>query len=723
MITASLSISLGGSVLLAIFLLILFIGLAFAFYRFTLPPLPPGKRIALSALRAVSLSLLLLLFFEPLLRFIRHDDQQPVVTVLVDNSQSLTVSDNNGNRTDAVKKLLASNYIGSLPSGTAVRYNIFSSSLHSVESSKTDSIQFNGEATNISNAFSEIKEKMNKENIQSVVLISDGNYTVGKNPLYDAEALGLPVYTIGVGDTTEQKDILVEKILTNNLAYAETRVPVDVTIKSSGFNYEKVEVTVAEGSAVLDRKMITLQEGTKEYAATLFVEPKEEGTKKYTVSVSKLPGELTEKNNTRQIFMKILKSKLRVLILAGAPNPDVSAVRQALTEDQHITVTSRVQKSPGEFYEGQLSQAIADSADCLVLIGFPSSASSPAVLQQLKDIIEQKKKPLLFINSKTTDYTKLQQLSSVLPFDWSGLSNSEVNVFPAVIEKQKMNPLINLEGMITADSWNELPPVFKTQTIFHAKAESDVLAMVKIQNVVINEPLVITRNVNRQKSFAITGHGIWRWRLLAQGNTQTEQFLPLLISNAVRWLTTKEEGKNVRVTPVKEIFTTDEPVEFTAQVYDDQLHPVDNAELKVELQKGKETFQVDMTAIGSGRYEGAVENAAGGDYTFTGKATIDGASLGEDKGRFSVGETNAEFLETRMNKELLEQIAFRTGGKYYDVKNASGLSDDLSSAVKLTPKEIIQTSEIELWNWQYIAAILVLLFGIEWFLRKRSGML
>ena len=127
MTTASLSISLGGSVLLAILLLILFIGLAFAFYRFTLPPLPPGKRIVLSALRAASLSFLILLFFEPLLRFIQHDDQQPVVAVLVDNSQSLTISDNNGNRTDAVKKLLASGYISSLTSGTAVRYNTFSS--------------------------------------------------------------------------------------------------------------------------------------------------------------------------------------------------------------------------------------------------------------------------------------------------------------------------------------------------------------------------------------------------------------------------------------------------------------------------------------------------------------------------------------------------------------------------------------------------------------------
>ena len=45
------------------------------------------------------------------------------------------------------------------------------------------------------------------------------------------------------------------------------------------------------------------------------------------------------------------------------------------------------------------------------------------------------------------------------------------------------------------------------------------------------------------------------------------------------------------------MFTTDEPVEFTAQVYDEQLRPVDDAELIVELQHGKESTQL---ALGSG---------------------------------------------------------------------------------------------------------------------------
>ena len=721
MIAADLSISLGGNVVLAVLLVAGLIGLAVLFYRFTLPPLPPRRRMLFSALRSCSLVLLLLLFFEPLLRFIRTIEQQPAIAILIDDSQSMSIRDNAGDRAAAIRKLLGARYLSNLPAET--KYFRFASKLQPISPSGLDSIQFSGEATNIGDALASLKDRLTKENIQSVVLISDGNYTIGKNPLYDAEAIGVPVFTVGIGDTTEQKDLLVANVLTNNLVYAETRVPVDVTIKSSGFDGEKVEVTVSEGTEVLDRKLIVLQAGTRDYPVKLSIEPKEEGTKKYTVGVSKLPGELTDKNNARPVFVKVLKSKLRVLMFAGAPSPDVSAVRQSLAEDEHFSVHVFVQKSQNEFYEGSFSRAALDSADCIVLVGFPSQATSNSLLQQLRDIVDQEKKPLLFVNGKTVDYGKLQSLEPFLPFSWSGVSAAEVNVFPSVSERQKTHPLINLEGTITADSWQQLPPIFKTQTVFRSKAEADILASVKTQNIILNEPLVAIRAINRQKSFAITGHGIWQWRLLAQGNSQTEKFLPLLLTNAVRWLTTRDEGKNVRVVPTKEMFTTDEPVEFTAQVYDEQLRPADNAEMKVELQRGKETIHVALNAIGSGRYEGSIEGVGEGDYTFVGKATADGKSYGEDRGRFTVGQVNAEFLETRMNKQLLEQIAFRTGGKYYNHANAANITGDLGSSVKFAPKELVQTSEIELWNWQYLIAILVVLFGVEWFLRKRSGML
>jgi hypothetical protein len=717
------TLSLRGSVVLAIALVIVAAAAAFAFYRFTLPPLPPRQRYMLSTLRAISLACILLLFFEPIIRIVHRNELPPRVAVLLDNSQSAGMTDNAMNRSDAMRKWMKSSPLSGLPSPAVPFYYGFAGKITMQSDTPPDTISFSGQSTDISAALGTIKERQQKDNIQAVVLVTDGNYTTGKNPLYDAQAMGLPVFTVGLGDTAEQKDVLVEKVLTNAIAFAESRVPVEATIKSSGYNGENVEVTLSEGQTVVDTKHVVLGEGTREYPVELFAEPKEEGMKRYVVTVSHLAGELTEKNNTHSFFIKVLKSKLRVAILAGAPSPDLAAVRQALTEDGHFTVESFPEKSATDFYGAHLARPALDSADCIVFVGFPSAVTGGAVLQLVHDALSAAGKPLLFINSRTTDYSKLSTFESFLPFTWSGITQSEMAVFASVAPAMSAHPLVTLEGSMTADSWKALPPVFMTTTQFRAKPDAQTLAFAELQSSVLPEPLILLHDRNHQKTLAVTGEGVWQWHLMAQGTAQTEKFFPDFISNSVRWLTTKDDDKRVKIAPVRQAFTTAEPVEFSAQVYDEQMNPFDNAEVAVEISKGADHIHLALQATGNGLYSGAAEGLGEGEYSYSGRATGNGKSFGDDNGKFSVGEVNAEFIETRMNKQLLDQIAFRTGGNYYDIGNASMLAADIARKVSFSSKELVEANEIELWNWRYFLGVLVAALGVEWLMRKLYGML
>jgi hypothetical protein len=720
----SISISLGGGYAVALLVMVVIILASFIFYRFTLPPISRSKRTVFSLLRGCALSLLLLLLFEPLLRNIQHRQQSPVIAIMVDNSQSMSLVDGSGDRAVELNKLLHQAQFQQPMTGEEFRYYTFASSLSLPSETRPDSLVLNGETTDLSDALNGLKDKAEEENIRAVVLLTDGVYTTGKNPGYAAEALGIPVYTVGVGDTAEQKDVLIENINTNTLAYAGERVPVDIVVHSSGYQNENVDVSIQSGAAVLDHKVLTLGYGSRSYPVRLAVEPKEEGIQKYTVEVTKLPGELTDKNNTRSVFMKVLKSRLRVDLIAGAPSPDVAAIAEILKEDEHFTMREYVQKSSSEFYGGDLTDAVLDSADCLVLVGFPTAATAPSTLQRVVHTIDQKKTPVLFCAGKLIDASKLSALESILPFGWSGgAMGEETSILAVIPERAKNHPLIILDGNASALDWQKLPPIYKTQMAFHAKPESDVLATISVQNIVFPEPLIAVRSVAHQRSLGITGYGLWRWRLMAQDDERTGKLFPLFLTNAVRWLTTNENEKHVRITPVKEAFTTGEPVQFTAQVYNDQLRPVDNAELVVGVTKGNEKTPLVMSPVGNGRYEGSINGLPEGDYTFTGRATINGTLSGDDGGRFTVGQLNVEFLETRMNKPLLEQIAYRTGAKYFPVAHAESLMNNLQSNVHLAPKELVHTTEIELWNWKYLAAFIVFFFAIEWFLRKRSGMI
>jgi hypothetical protein len=723
MITAAITLSFGGSLLLFGVLLLIAVGLSLFFYRTTLPPLPPRRRLLFSALRALALSLILLAIFEPVLRLVRTEAIPATVAVLVDVSQSMAIRSGGraGDRPMMLRQALHAPTL--LPNGIRAEFFSFDGKLARATPSLPDSLPLTGELTNIAAAFAGLKNQIQERNIQSVLLLSDGNYTAGRNPLYDAEALGVPVSTVGIGDTAEERDILIENVSTNTVAYAGMRVPVDVTVRSSGYGGENVEVTLRDGATVVDRRLLTLTPGTNEYPLRLTAEPKEEGTSRFTVNVSALPGELTERNNVHSFYMKVLRSKLRVVLFAGSPTPDVAAIRQAAAEDERITVSAYVQKSPGEFYEGPPPPSSLDSADCLIFVGFPSAATDGATVKLLADLFEREHTPLLFVNGKGTDFATLRSFEGVLPFTWTNLAPGETYVFPLVSDPARNHPLVTLGDAVAPDAWQHLPPIYRGQTTFRAKPEATVLATMSVQNVPIGEPLVAVRSVARQKSFAITGYGIWRWRLSAQGTQGLERFLPLLTSNVIRWLTTREENKNVRIAPVKESFTTAEPVEFEAEVYDEQLRPVDRATVTVELTHGKERFQLQLTAVGNGRYEGSLDGLGEGSYAFSGKAVADGRALGEDKGKFSVGQVNAEFIETKMNKTLLEQIAYRTGGQYYDAADAGAAGGEMARAVKFADREQVQAAEIELWNWPYLTAAILLLFAIEWYVRKRAGML
>jgi hypothetical protein len=724
MFPTDISAGISGSAWLLLAALLICVGAAWFFYRYTLPALPPKRRLLMSSLRALTLTLLALLLFEPILRLVSRSALPASVAVLIDDSQSMAIRDRSGARDERLREWIRSGPLGDLPGNVRLAYYRFSHNATPVSSANpADSMEFKGETTDMAAAVEKARIDAPAENFRAVVLVSDGNYTIGRSPVYGAEALGLPVYTVGVGDTAEQKDLLVSRALTKDIAYAGTNLPFDVLVKSSGFGGEKVEVTLSEGTTVVDRKLITLERGVREYRLQMSAMPAGEGSKKYSVAVSQLPGELTTRNNSQSLFVKVLKSKLNILLLAGAPGPDVTTVRQLLVEDPHFSVSAFIQRQGGTFYGGTLEGKTLDSADCLVLVNFPTGYTPGQTLQQIRELFERSKKPLFFLAGPAVDEAKLNAISGVLPFSIGAVGPLEMMVVPSIPERFRMNPLIHLADDITEAEWRRLPPLFVRQSVVRAKPESEVLAAMVFQNVQMNDPLVAVRNVNRQKSVGISGYGLWRWQLLTQGSRDGSKLVAAFLTSSVRWLTTQEEKKNVHVTPVKERFSSSEPVEFTAQVYDSQLRPAEHADMTLELKKGKEVYRLAFDDIGNGRYEGSLQGVPEGDYTYEARASVAGQALGEDRGAISVGQINVEFLETRMNKQLLEHIAFRTGGEYMDIGESGDLAKRIAASANLNDREQVRTAEIEIWNWNYMVPIILFFLSLEWFLRKRMGML
>jgi hypothetical protein len=716
----SLALSFAASVVLLAVLILAAAAFSVYTYRYTVPEITRRRRIVLTTLRALALAMLLFLIFEPILNLRRTRMVPPRVAVLMDDSKSMTIRDGNTERGQAVRALVADrDFLAALDRGDPRPYR-FASTTRPIKTLRPDSLRFGGGETDISAALQQAQDDLREENLRAVVLVTDGNVTSGKNPLYTAEALGVPVFVIGVGDSTERKDLVVTSVLANSIAYVESALPIDASIRGSGFGEQAVSVSLMEGGTLVEKKTIQLRGGSNEYPVQFTYTPRTDGVKKMTVEVAPAQGELTVKNNRRTFFVKVLKSKMNVVLVAGAPNPDVSMFDQVLTRDRNVTVTSFIQKLGTSWYGNAPTQQAFLNADCIVLIGYPLQQSGTDVLNMIRTAAEKEAKPLYIVFSREIDLQKLKSaLDAWLPFDVVQYRRDETQVFFEVPQDARRSPVISTG--IPADAWGKLPPIFKTESSFKARVGAQTLATMKINNIAFNEPLLLTRKINRSKVVAFTGYGLWRWQLAA--DVLGGRVPDMLLSNAVRWLTTRDDDKRVRIQPVKEFFDSGEPVEFSAQVYNESYEPVDNATVTVSIKGAQGAVELPLTSVGAGRYAGRWEGATEGDYTCTGEATRDGASLGKDDGRFSIGELNVEFQETRMNNVLLRQLAARTGGAYFPVGNAGGLGNAIGAIKDFAPKENIQKSDIQLWNLVWLLGLAVLLFAVEWYLRKQSGMI
>ncbi len=237
----------------------------------------------------------------------------------------------------------------------------------------------------------------------------------------------------------------------------------------------------------------------------------------------------------------------------------------------------------------------------------------------------------------------------------------------------------------------------------------------------VNRPLILTRKLGAKRSIAVLAFNIWRWKLLASDNSPNP--FDSFILNSVKWLNIKDEQKFVTIRTAKKIYSLGENIDFTAQVYDQSYNPVSDAEVNVKITSGNENYDVTMNSLGNGLYEGTLETNKTGDYSYNGSALQNGNKLGTDSGNFNVGEVDIEMLNPRMNFEFLKSLATQTGGQYFSASSYDQLFQILKKITDNSSKEKIETSEVSLWSNEWLMVIAILLFGLEWFLRKRFGML
>jgi len=693
---------------------------AFAVYRYTVPPVSRLRRSMLWIVRGAALVLLVFLLFEPLLTYLSGRARPPVVALLVDRSASMAVSGRGEDRAQVLRSFLSGSALSALAHRAQARVFVFADSVAEAPLDSLKTLPLSGVGSDLAAAGTRAQKALSTENLVAVVLVSDGAYNLGENPVRVASLSPVPVYTVGVGDTVGEADAFIAQITTNELTYAGSRVPVDVRVQARGLAGKSALLRLlrANGSEIA-RQDLRFAGNESETAATLSFEATESGDLRLMAALDSVPGESMLQNNRRSVIVRVLERKASVLLIAGAPSADLTILRQTLEADTTVEVVAIVEAGGGRFLYGAEAPSAADleKASLFVLCDFPTARSAPGLVEAVARASLERRIPVLFQAGPHLSVSRLSELKSVLPVESPRQVLSEEVVLTRAAAG---HPALTSAAPLPAE-WTELPPVYGGVGNFTVGGGGQVAVKLSREalGIVEDEPGLVLWELGGRRAAALLCWGTARWKLQLAGHQAAAAFYDQVISRLRGWLVAPAEEQRVKIRTSKKMYSSAEVVRFNAQVYGADLAPRDDAALDLRVTSGSRTESVAMRSRGNGRFEGELTPWAAGEYRFAGSAQVNADTLGGDRGLFAVEPFNVELLDPRARFDVLRQVAQVSGGGFAPVAHA----DTLLSRLKFEPRVVVTRHEVSLWRQGLLIVIIIALLAIEWTVRKRSGML
>jgi hypothetical protein len=266
-------------------------------------------------------------------------------------------------------------------------------------------------------------------------------------------------------------------------------------------------------------------------------------------------------------------------------------------------------------------------------------------------------------------------------------------------------------------AWVELPPIQILGNNLFLSQNSNVL----LKDNITQRPIVFTNSGTNLKSVVITSANIWKWKLLAS-NKELNLFDNFIL-NAIKWLSIENDKNGFSVQPSKNNYKLGEKIIFSANLFDSTLEPISDAKIFLETQNGDANETVYFTQQGNGLYEAEVLPKNAGQLIFNASVEDYEQNLSSVNGKINIEAIDIESIERRMNKPLLQSIADNSNAVYASLneieKSLFKMNEQFENKIyfKNTDKEL------RLSNFEIILIIVVLLFSIEWILRKWLRML
>ena len=625
---------------------------------------------------------MLLLIINPTIKKNELENHKPILSILVDNSSSISFFNENEIIKNLVDKLNADQ---ELKNKFQIKNFKFDKTL-----SNLDTLSFKENETNIYKSINSLNE-LHKGEISPIILLSDGNQTIGNDYQYlNSKEV---IYPVVIGDTAVYSDLKISQVNVNKYSFIKNKFPVEIFINYKGFDDVTSKVKITKNGKTVFSRNVKLTSKNNSKSITAYLTSYKEGLQYYNVSISKIKGEKNINNNSKIFSVEVINQQTKVLILSSILHPDIGVLKKAIESNKQRSVMS--------FLIDDFKRQLKDFQ--LVILHQPNYKFNK-VLNELK----------------TNNYNFL--INSGAKTDWNFINKNQLGLSKSAISQtENYGSFLNDSFLPFSQKdigFNQFPPLKdKFGKVVFSK-DYQTLLFQNINGIKTEQPLLATLEENNHKVGVLFGEGLWKWRATSFLNTSSFKEFDGFIGNLVQYLASNRKRNRLEVTS-ENLYSSSETINISA-FYTDKTYKFDkraNLEITITNLDTKTITKLPFSLVNNS-YQTEIEGLPSGNYSFVVSVLKEKISK---RGKFKITNFNIEEQFTNADSNKLQKLAFNSKGKVFYKNQFTALKDELLSnqSYYTTQKSIVK--EQNLLDWKWVLFFIIGLFTVEWFVRKYFG--
>lgn len=739
-------------------------------YGQTRPQVTAGLTRLLIGLRVAALLLLLLALAGPVLSRLRISNRAAVCAVVLEDSGSMQIRDADGDtlqsRWSAALAMAArvDSVLGRLD--PAVRTVMLRGNgiapIRELAPRDTPPAEPSARGTDLENLRRQAADHLAGQPVAAMVMISDGQETNtrrGTRP-GSGHRLAGKLFVIGVGDAAGPPDRLLKDLRYPDTAYVGDQITVEFAVDhrylAGGKRMGPQRITArltADGKPVAEK---TVTSAEKLVPFVMSFSPAGEGVQTYELSVDTLDNERFPANNKASLAINVRRQRARVLLLAGMPDWDVRFLAQAAAEEQRVALSVVYPAQGGLVFADSLVPWVSPAAaagwlawDAVVLTGWTGELARlpwPALAQA----VEQGLGLLVTAGSSSgpgggpVPMPPPSGLADILPVGTDNWRWFQGPLFASVPAAAVSHSLLGGLGRASGaggqmkGGLTTLPPLSQVAGVHPLPGSEVLLTAGKPGDTASAQArcLLAVGVRGRGRVVWFGGRPLWElafWERAGQkpGGTDSQEHAGRhLLRDMLVWTVEGNTESGLELSGHQNSFQAGEPIRLGATWRDMRGQPVGARRLNLILRGGVAdslaertyelrpapdqpgSFAVELPPQPAGRY--GIQLVGAGEPPVQGKR--------ED---LVVLDNDIEKTQVRMDRRRLTQLAASDGGRLYEAGVAAdrqNLWADLG-AVTWRGDRVELRRRLDIRSGWPLLVVVVILLGIEWYLRRRHGLL